>query len=190
MNKKIKSGKHSCMKVKVYKSFVFVALIFVFSLIFSLIFCGCSGNTIYTEADDLLRLHIRAASNDDADQAVKLKVRDGVASRVESIAANALTFDAACQKVSDNIALIESACDAILAAEGFSYKAHAVIRDEYFPTRQYGNIILESGTYKSLIVELGAGAGDNWWCVIYPPLCYDEGGTYKSFIKELIDKFG
>ena len=64
---------------------------------------------------------------------------------------------------------IEDVCDRTLRANGFSYTSKAQIRTEEFPTRVYGELTLEAGVYDALIVELGSGTGDNWWCVIYPP---------------------
>ena len=79
-----------------------------------------------------------------------------------------------------------------LVTEIYVYKSRAVLREELFPTRTYDNLTLESGFYDALIVELGEGKGDNWWCVVYPPLCFVESGhgyVYKSKIVEIIKNF-
>ena len=87
---------------------------------------------------------------------------------------------------------IEEVCDRTLKANGFDYTSRAQVRAEQFPTRVYGNLTLEAGLYDALIIELGTGTGDNWWCVIYPPLCFTSGTQnveYRSAIYEIIKKW-
>ena len=67
---------------------------------------------------------------------------------------------------------MEQICTDILSKKGFSYSVNVKIDNEYFPTRTYSNTTLESGYYDAVIVELGQAEGDNWWCVMYPPLCF------------------
>ena len=85
------------------------------------------------------------------------------------------------------------AARAVLAANGFSYVSRAQIRREDFPSRVYEGVTLEAGIYDALIVELGSGEGANWWCVVYPPLCFaGETGAdvqYRSRIWEIIQGF-
>ena len=142
---------------------------------------------------ELIRLHIRADSNLDAAQSVKLKVRDAVVAYLEreSLGSN---FDEAYRSLAARLSELKQIADKVLKEYGFGYTAKATLRNEYFPTRSYGDLIFESGFYDALIIELGSGNGDNWWCVIYPPLCYLEstyggGITFKSKIKELWDKY-
>jgi stage II sporulation protein R len=94
----------------------------------------------------------------------------------------------------NNLNGINEVVDGVLKEQGFNYTAKSLIKNEEFPTRVYGTLQLESGFYDALIIELGEGKGDNWWCVIYPPLCYvkasGEGSVrYKSLIKELWEKY-
>ena len=87
---------------------------------------------------------------------------------------------------------IEEVAKEILRENGFSYGAKASLRREDFPTRVYDGVTLEAGVYDALILELGSGKGDNWWCVVYPPLCFTSGNgniVYKSMIAEIIKKF-
>ena len=87
---------------------------------------------------------------------------------------------------------IEEVCDSALRARGYTYGARAQIRREKFPTRVYGELTLEEGVYDALIIELGEGVGDNWWCVIYPPLCFTSASAdveYRSIIYDIINKF-
>ena len=88
---------------------------------------------------------------------------------------------------------MERVADKVLKDNGFNYKSHIEINNELFPTRYYGEFLLESDYYDALIVNLGTGSGDNWWCVVYPPLCFVENSSekvvYKSKILEIIKQF-
>ena len=147
---------------------------------------GSAANTEY------LRIHIRANSNGEADQAVKYKVRDGIVAYLTPLAASCTTKQQAINTISENLAGIEAVAERVLRENGYSYGARASIRAEEFPTRVYDGVTLERGVYDALIVELGTGAGDNWWCVVYPPLCFTGGNvsvTYRSKILEIIESF-
>ena len=92
----------------------------------------------------------------------------------------------------DNLEEIEKVADSVLNENGFSYSSKAGVRNELFPTRKYDDLVLDGGYYDALIIELGDAKGDNWWCVVYPPLCFTgegQGYQYKSKIKEIIDNF-
>ena len=155
-----------------------VAIIFCVSSIF----LGCNDNNTYE--GELLRLHIRANSNDKADQAVKLKVRDAINAYIEGNIHKS-TFDEAYGEIGERLDIISDIADRTLRANGYCYGARAKLSYEYFPSRMYHDVTVPEGYYDALIVELGSGKGDNWWCVIYPPLCYGEDFKYKSFFAEL-----
>ena len=89
---------------------------------------------------------------------------------------------------------IERTANAVLAENGFAYLSRAEIRAEEFPTRVYDGVTLEAGVYDALIVELGTGEGANWWCVLYPPMCFSgeatgENVVFRSRIAEIIRSF-
>lgn len=156
-----------------------------------LIFCGCEGHT--NSEVRLLRIHIRADSNSQEAQSVKLKVRDKLTEYLTGELIALTDFDDAVARVNERLDNIQAMADGVLRANGFGYGATAAICREYFPARTYNGYVVESGTYDALIVRLGAGKGDNWWCVVYPPLCYAQEGngtlTYKSYIAEFIRKY-
>ncbi|MCX4313674.1 MAG: stage II sporulation protein R [Clostridia bacterium] len=166
---------------RVYKVFVSLLLSVIMLFCVSAVFCGCANNTYDGK---LLRLHIRANSNDEADQSVKLAVRDAVNDYiVENI--DKSTFDDAYREVGERLDDIQAVANAALEANGYSYTAKARLVNEYFPSRMYGDTVVPDGYYDALIVELGEAVGNNWWCVIYPPLCYGDEFEYKSFFAEL-----
>lgn len=168
--------------------FAVAALVAVVALI-CLVPCK-QANTEY------LRIHIRADSNSQADQTVKYKVKAAVVDYLTPYIAYADTKQKAMAVVKDKLQQLESVADSVLAAEGFAYKCRARLATEQFPARSYNGFALSEGMYDALILELGSGTGDNWWCVVYPPLCFvggESNGTngivYRSLIRKIIDDF-
>ncbi len=145
-----------------------------------------------TENAAYLRVHIRANSNSEEDQAVKYWVRDKVVEYLTPVVADCETKEKAMAKIEGKLNEIARVADKTLRENGYEYGARASLRKEQFPTRVYENVTLEAGVYDALILELGTGAGDNWWCVVYPPLCFAGGNgniIYKSKIAEIIQNF-
>ncbi len=145
-----------------------------------------SGSSAY------LRVHIRADSNDPAAQSVKLRVRDAVVEYLTPVVANCATKRDSIEAIGARLGEIERVAEEVLRQNGFAYGARARLKKEEFPTRVYDGVTLEAGVYDALILELGAGKGDNWWCVIYPPLCFTGGNAnvvYRSKIAEIIARF-
>ncbi len=153
-----------------------------------------AGNEEEKEVNaDYLRIHIRANSNSDADQSVKYEVKAAVVEALTPLVSGARSKEQAEETISENLWLIDETSERVLRENGFYYGAKARLCDEQFPTRTYGDLTLESGVYDALIVDLGSGEGDNWWCVVFPPLCFVADGegedvTYKSLIVEWFEK--
>lgn len=170
----------------------FCITLFVLVILVATAVYASDALTAQTAESDYLRIHVRANSNDPVDQEVKYKVRDAVVEFITPYAAQCVDKQTAMSVIGTVCDQIEDVCDRVLRENGFPYASHAEIRAEQFPTRVYGDLTLESGVYDALIIELGTGAGDNWWCVIYPPLCFTSGTAdvkYRSVILEIIAKF-
>ena len=164
---------------------------FVLIIIIATAVCALNISNAQTD-NDYLRIHVRANSNDSVDQEVKYKVKDEVVKFVTPYASQCTDKQTAIKIIEGILGDIEDVCDRVLKENGFSYKSRASVRAEEFPTRVYGDLTLESGVYDALIIELGEGVGDNWWCVIYPPLCFTSGNgnvQYRSIILDIINKF-
>ena len=174
-----------------------IILIFVVILIFAIsffVFSNISQKEI--DASDYLRIHIRANSNSSVDQNVKYKVKDEVVSALTPLLSEAKSKEESIEIIYKNLDLITSVADKVLMENCFSYKSKAQIKSEYFPTRTYESLTLESDVYDALIINLGSGLGDNWWCVAYPPMCFisyedndDKNIVYRSKIVEIIKNF-
>ena len=140
--------------------------------------------------DEFIRIHIRADSDDGEAQAVKYLVRDAAVEWLSPLVAECNSFAEAEKRLRDAEDELSAVGTNVLAENGLDYKAAAQVRREYFPTRVYGDYTLPSGEYLALVIELGRAQGQNWWCVIYPPLCFAGNSCvpvrYKSKIAEII----
>ena len=147
-------------------------------------------------SDEVLRIHIRANSNGDDDQKVKYKVKSVVVDYITPLLVGVTDKQNAMDKIRQNLDEISDIAMTTLHKNGFRYSARAKLARESFPTRSYEKLTLPSGEYDALVLELGEAKGDNWWCVVYPPLCF-VGGTdvgfnnivYQSKLKEIIENF-
>lgn len=142
--------------------------------------------------NEYLRIHIRANSNSSIDQNVKYAVKDAVVYYLTPYVAECNSKEEAVKVFESIKGDVESVIDRTLEKNGFEYKSNVKITAEKFPTRVYNDITLEEGYYDAIIVELGNAEGDNWWCVVYPPLCFtngERGIVYKSKIEEIIRNF-
>ena len=171
---------------------IYLAAIILIALLAAAIFAGVKLAPASGAETDYLRIHVRANSNSQEDQAVKYIVKDAVVEFITPYAAQCVDKQSAMQVIGGILKEIKQVCDKTLKANGFNYTSKAGVRAEDFPTRNYGDLTLEAGLYDALIIELGTGTGDNWWCVIYPPLCFTAASadvTYRSAIYDIIKKF-
>ena len=123
-------------------------------------------------SEGIVRLHIIAESNLCEDQSVKLKVRDAVLCEMDK-------FENA-EEVQKNLALLESVANKVLKEEGFSYRAKAEYGRFSFPTKHYEGFSLPEGEYNAVRIKLGRAEGENWWCVLFPPLCMVDAATEEG----------
>ncbi|MBP3617694.1 MAG: stage II sporulation protein R [Lachnospiraceae bacterium] len=127
--------------------------------------------------DRILRLHILAAGDDTASQEIKLHVRDAVLNHIQTATAGADTATEAEETLAPLLPEIIAVANGTLADYGVSYTATAELTTEFFPIKQYGSVLLPPGEYRALRIILGEGEGKNWWCMLYPSLCFTEGIT-------------
>ncbi|MBQ4054240.1 MAG: stage II sporulation protein R [Clostridia bacterium] len=135
---------------------------------------------VYT---DTIRLHVLANSDGEEDQELKLKVRDAVIERVADITEYVSSRTEAEEVINQSLAEIESLGLEVIAAEGFDYTVKATLGEEYYPERSYDGIRLPEGRYLSLRVIIGSGEGQNWWCILYPPLCTSASEPEEELVQ-------
>ncbi|MBE6550292.1 MAG: stage II sporulation protein R [Ruminococcaceae bacterium] len=148
---------------------IFIILLTVCTLFIMLGFLPVHGEAeIY---DNVLRLHVIANSDSDHDQALKLKVRDAMLEGSSELFLNCADRNAASAAIEENRALLESLAQTTIFEEGYDYEVKIELGEEKYPTRSYGEVCFPAGNYLSLRVIIGEGAGQNWWCVLFPPMC-------------------
>lgn len=161
----------------------FTVVFFIATLILSVAFNFgvAQGENI---SESVLRLHIPANSNSVEDQAIKLKIRDKVIKKYSSFLKDTQKKEDAEIIINEHLKEIEEDVNLWLCQEGAVYKAKVYLSFSDFPTKDYGEIRLPAGTYRALKIVLGSGEGENWWCLMFPPLCFVEGGVKKLDEKE------
>ncbi len=120
---------------------------------------------------NVLRLHIRANSNSDTDQSLKLKVRDAILEEAGELFDGETELSKAVEIAESNLELLTQIAVNTIHENGFNYDARVYIGNSYFENREYNGFTLPAGVYRSLIIEIGEGKGENWWCVIFPSIC-------------------
>lgn len=122
-------------------------------------------------SDSVLRLHVLANSDRAEDQALKLKVRDAVLQEAKAILPERASIRDAERVLGENLERLAAAGAAVVAEEGYDYPVSAGLEDTWFPTKEYEDFSLPAGEYRALRIIIGEGDGQNWWCVVFPPLC-------------------
>lgn len=122
-------------------------------------------------ADRVVRLHVLANSDSDEDQALKFQVRDQVLERATGILETAGNRAEAEEALRAELPELERVAEKEIRARGYTYSVTAELTEATFPTREYEDFTLPAGDYLALRVVIGAGEGQNWWCVVFPPLC-------------------
>ena len=143
-------------------------------------------------AQKVLRFHVLANSDSTEDQELKLKVRDRVGSVMADKLKDAKTLDESTKVVEQNLDVIEDCATAVIAEEGYQYPVRAALENCTFPEKTYGAYTFPGGEYEALRVVIGAGQGHNWWCVMYPNLCfansmYEVDDTSGEKLREVLD---
>ena len=122
-------------------------------------------------AGKMIRLHVIANSDEEEDQTLKLQVRDAILKEAEDLLQEAESREEAEEALRSALPELERTAQRTMEEEGYGYSAAASLSWEWYPTRYYETFTLPAGKYLSLRLTLGEGAGRNWWCVVFPPLC-------------------
>lgn len=123
-------------------------------------------------AGKIIRFHVRANSDTQADQKLKLKVRDAVGAYMQPRLSGISDIEVSRQTVKKNLAGIENTALEVIESEGYTYDVSASLTVTDFPEKTYGDYTFPAGSYEALEVVIGEGGGHNWWCVMYPNLCF------------------
>lgn len=167
----------SAIKTKTFRKEIIFLMVFLF-LPFILI-TPAEGEDFKSE---IVRLHVIANSDSDEDQFIKLRIRDAVLKSAKNLS---LETNAA-QEIKNNIDILNDAAKVALMSYGSDFPVKTQFGTFDFPVKSYGSITLPAGKYTAVRVIIGDGAGQNWWCVMYPPLCFTSE-TCAEFDDETVD---
>lgn len=153
--------------------FIF-SLALIISFIYMVSFHSNSQEAYMNLKDGIIRLHVKANSDTEEDQALKLKVRDRILKETAPLLEKSESIEETRAIVKENLDNIKSIAEEVIKEEGKDYKVEVNFGMTSFPTRKYGEMVLPAGEYEALLVTIGEGKGKNWWCVMFPPLCFVE----------------
>ena len=146
-----------------------VFLLFIYVFICAQNYVSAVSNNL---SDAVFRLHVLANSDSAEDQALKLKVRDSLLNYMNDICSNCTTKEEAISLANENKKNFQQIAEQTISENGYNYPVKINIDNFYFPTKNYGDISLPAGFYDALRVEIGKAEGRNWWCVMFPSLCF------------------
>lgn len=177
------------------KQFFFrVILLFSLLILYLCISAVSYANIISSDlSSSVFRLHVIANSDTDEDQTLKLKVRDALLSYMNSLLESTSSKDEAMEIANNHLQDFELIALNVINSEGYDYSVDISIDKCDFPTKSYGDVTLPAGVYDALRVKIGKADGHNWWCVMFPPLCFVDVSsgivpdTSKEVLKDSLD---
>lgn len=140
----------------------------------------------YDYKDKLIRFHVIANSDSDKDQKLKLKVRDEVISYLQPKLENSNSIEESEKIIKNEYKTLENISKKVISKNGYNYIVKVGLEYSNFPAKQYSSVVLPAGKYKALRIIIGEGKGKNWWCVMFPPLCFVD--DQNGIIDEKTDK--
>ena len=142
-------------------------------------------------AQKILRFHVLANSDSEEDQALKLKVKEGVTGYLDQyLNEDGMTLDETKEIVEDKKEDVIMLAQGIIRENGYDYSVTAELTTDYFPVKSYGDVTLPAGEYEAFRIKIGEAEGKNWWCILYPPLCFVDAsyGYVPDASKQKLEK--
>ena len=148
----------------------------------------------YTISKEAIRVRVIANSNDEYDQEVKMNVKDIVTNDMYNLMSNVDNIESARESITNNIPTLSKDIDKYLKEINYNTNYDINFGYNYFPKKIYKGVEYKEGMYESLVVTLGNGEGNNWWCVLFPPICMIEAEEstdveYTTMVKEIMNKY-
>ena len=164
-----------------------LAMALVIALLFSLCGLGQFAAACADIRQRVVRLHVLANSDSQADQELKLKVRDTVVEAAAGLFDTAEDAGDALALAQDKLPELEAAAQQRVYDEGYDYPVKAELVSMYFTTRHYDTVTLPAGMYDALRITIGEAEGQNWWCVVFPPMCV-SAATEAATLSDVLDE--
>lgn len=178
------------MKKKLNFIFILTILVFIYIALLSFSYSKAISSNL---SDSVFRLHIIANSDSSADQELKLKVRDKIIEYMNTLTSNSSDKKDVISMVNNHLDSFKEIALNTIKENGYNYDVNIEIGNFHFPTKSYGDISFPAGNYDALKIEIGDAIGQNWWCVLFPPLCFVNSSTgvvpddSKNTLKENIN---
>ena len=161
--------------MKKFKKFsIIIFLLLIYIVLSAISYASAVSKNI---SNSVFRLHVIANSNTEEDQNLKYLVRDNLIDYMNSLTKDITSKDAAIQIAKEHKEDFYKIAKKTINDNGYDYDVNIEINNSYFPTKEYGDISLPAGYYDALKVEIGSASGQNWWCVMFPPLCFVDMST-------------
>ena len=178
------------MKKKLNFIFILTILVLIYIALLSFNYSKAISSNL---SDSVFRLHIIANSDSSADQELKLKVRDKIIEYMNTLTSNSSDKKDVISIVNNHLDSFKEIALNTIKENGYNYDVNIEIGNFHFPTKSYGDISFPAGNYDALKIEIGDAIGQNWWCVLFPPLCFVNSSTgvvpddSKNTLKENIN---
>ncbi len=174
------------MKKKLIFIFIIIALLITYIFLLSKNYVMAVSSDL---SNSVLRLHIIANSDSQQDQDLKLKVRDNIVKYMNTLTKDISDKQSVISLVNNNIDEFKKIALNTIHENGYDYAVNIKLGNFFFPTKDYGNISFPSGNYDALKIEIGDAIGQNWWCVLFPPLCLvgSSSGVLPNDSKEILE---
>ena len=172
------------------KKIIIAAGIFLVAFLVSTYFIGKSDtyNVQKEIAEEIIRFHVRANSDSEEDQALKIKVKDSIVLYLQEELKDARCLDEARNILYYGRDEIKNIALEVIEEEGYDYPVEVYFEESYFPMKVYGDMSFPPGVYEAFRVDIGDACGKNWWCVLYPPLCFVDS-TYSVVPDDTKEQF-
>ena len=162
-------------------------------IILTFYFIGVKAESIEIP-DESIRLRVIANSNSEYDQNIKKQVVLSIQQELSNILKEETTIESSRKRINSNLYLINDSIEDIFKQNNYSLSFNVNYGLNYFPKKEFKGVMYNEGYYESLLITIGEGKGNNWWCVLFPPLCIleaeeSEKVEYTSLIKEVLNKY-
>ena len=178
------------MKKKLNFILILTILVFIYIALLSFNYSKAVSSNL---SDSVFRLHIIANSDSSADQELKLKVRDNIINYMNTLTSSSSDKKDVISMVNNHLDSFKEIALNTIKGNGYNYDVNIEIGNFHFPTKSYGDISFPAGNYDALNIKIGNAIGQNWWCVLFPPLCFVNSSTgivpedSKNMLKENIN---
>lgn len=188
----IKKHKNKKRLAKAFKTLFTILLLS--SIVIGIVLASDSESANSGLADNLIRLHVIANSDSPADQELKNHVKDEIIKYMKDELQGVRDVNKSKEIINDNLKYIKNIAEDEIKRQGKDYPVNVTLGEYPFPTKVYSDISLPAGVYQALRVSIGESVGENWWCVLFPPLCFVDAThgtvseTFKEDLEEILEK--